>query len=172
MKKAEAFVFSRGNWIINKVREQKKQSEGALTIREGEVLFVREKPHLISFGKNVTTVEEAIWQILLAEAKAQLPQRVEMLAGEKGLKYSGVKIRRMKTRWGSCTAKNGINLNSWLMMLPEHLSDYVILHELAHTRYHNHGPRFWEYLDSLTGGRSRDLRKELRDQQIMSINTK
>ena len=78
----------------------------------------------------------------------------------------------MKSRWGSCTVKNGINLNSWLLMLPDYLSDYVILHELAHTRYRDHGPRFWEYLDVLTEGRSKELRKELRAQQIMLIDPK
>ena len=58
------------------------------------------------------------------------------------------------------------------MMLPDYLSDYVILHELAHTRHRDQGPGFWGFLDSLTGGNSKQLRKELRAQQIMSINTK
>lgn len=172
LKKAESFVFSKGSWIIEKTREQKKNAEASLRIREGEKLIVKGRPYIISLINGEDTVEEAIWRILLKEGKAYLPQRVALLAGENGMKYSGVKVRRMKTRWGSCTAKNGINLNSWLVLLPDHLSDYVILHELAHTRYHNHGHHFWNYLDSLTGGKSKILRKELKDQQIMSINTK
>jgi predicted metal-dependent hydrolase len=73
----------------------------------------------------------------------------------------------MKTRWGSCTAGKGINLNSWLVMLPEYLSDYVILHELVHTKIPDHSSRFWEELDGITGGQSKKYRKELRSQQIM-----
>lgn len=48
------------------------------------------------------------------------------------------------------------------MLLPPHLMDYVLLHELSHTKEMNHGPRFWELLDSMTGGRARALRAELR----------
>jgi predicted metal-dependent hydrolase len=114
--------------------------------------------------------EEAIWRILQVEALAYLPGRVEALAQKHGFRISGVKIRRMKTRWGSCSAKNGINLNSWLVMLPDHLSDYVILHELVHTGYKDHSAGFWESLDMLTGGHSKRLRKELRRQQIMSVD--
>ena len=53
-------------------------------------------------------------------------------------------------------------LSYYLMLLPAHLMDYVILHELAHTREMNHGPRFWELLDWMTEGRALALRKELR----------
>jgi predicted metal-dependent hydrolase len=77
----------------------------------------------------------------------------------------------MKSRWGSCTAKNSINLNSWLMMLPEHLSDYIILHELVHTRHRNHSQDFWNTLDQHLQGRSRELRKELRRYRIMGLQT-
>jgi len=73
----------------------------------------------------------------------------------------------MYTRWGSCTVKRSINLNSWLVMLPEHLSDYVILHELVHTRFPDHSIKFWKELDAVTGGQSKMLRRELRSKQIM-----
>jgi predicted metal-dependent hydrolase len=172
MKRAENFVFSKGRWIIQKISEQKKYSESALVIREGGVFVVRDKEFTLRLKGEKDSLEEAIWRILLKEAGAYLPYRVEVLAKEHGLSFSGVKVRRMKSRWGSCTAKNGINLNSWLVMLPDSLSDYVILHELAHTRHRDHGPRFWAYLDVLTEGRSKELRKELRAQQIMLIDPK
>ena len=172
LKRAEAFVFSKGGWIVEKIREQKKQSNGALVIRDGDKLIVRDREIPVLLKGESDSIEEAIWRILLNEARDYLPGRVEELAREYGLDYSHVKIRRMKSRWGSCTPKNGINLNSWLVMLPDYLSDYVILHELAHTRHRDHGQGFWHYLDSLTGGKSKPLRKELRDQQIMSIDTK
>lgn len=172
IKKAEAFVFSKRTWIMQKIREQKEQARAAITIREGDELEVRGKKITVKLKCEGDSVEEALWRILHKEAAAILPGRVEELARVHGLSYSGVKVRRMKSRWGSCTARNGINLNTWLVMLPAHLSDYVILHELAHTRHRDHSSRFWDYLDRLTGGMSRQLRKELRAQQIMLIDTK
>ncbi len=141
-------------------------------LAQGGVLVVRGKQITVNLKNGQDTVEEAIWRILLKEAAAYLPSRLTELAHEHGLSFSGVKVRRMKSRWGSCTARNGINLNSWLIMLPDHLSDYVILHELAHTLHHDHGQRFWVYLDRLTAGKSKLLRKELRNHQILSINPK
>ncbi len=172
IKKAESFVFSKRGWILQKIREQEEHADAAIGIRDGGELEVRGKRITVRLKGDQDTVEEAIWRILHKEAAAILPGRVEALAQEHGLSFSGVKVRRMKSRWGSCNAKNGINLNSWLVMLPGHLSDYVILHELAHTRHHDHSARFWEFLDRLTGGRSKELRKELRTQQIMLIDTK
>ncbi|MFC1990575.1 M48 family metallopeptidase [Chloroflexota bacterium] len=60
-------------------------------------------------------------------------------------------IRNQKTRWGSCSHKNNINLNMKLVLLPDELVDYVILHELVHTRIHNHSKRFWVELDKYVG---------------------
>ena len=74
----------------------------------------------------------------------------------------GVKITGSRGRWGSCSGTGSINLSCYLMLLPPHLMDYVLLHELSHTKEMNHGPRFWELLDSMTGGRARALRAELR----------
>jgi predicted metal-dependent hydrolase len=101
------------------------------------------------------------------EAREYLPGRVAKLSEMHGYRISGLKIRKMKTRWGSCTSRKSINLNSWLMMVPEPLRDYVILHELAHTRFPNHGSQFWKELDRTTGGLSDMYRKELRKQKIM-----
>jgi len=70
---------------------------------------------------------------LRKEAKDYLPQRTELLAAAHGFKYSGVTVKNISSRWGSCSSTNHINLNIHLVRLPEHLSDYVILHELTHT---------------------------------------
>ena len=88
-----------------------------------------------------------------------------------GFKYAKASIRNQKTKWGSCSAKNNISLNINLVRLPDELRDYVILHELVHTRHKNHSNRFWETLDTVTGGCSKALRRELRKQQIMSVHT-
>ncbi len=171
MRRAEEFVFSKSRWILQKIQERERFSAQAISIADGGVLEVNGKQITVRLRNEQDSIEEAIWRILHEEAASSLRLRVEELAREHGLSYSGVKVRRMKTRWGSCNAKNGINLNSWLVMLPAYLADYVILHELAHTRHRDHGPRFWAFLDSLTSGTSKQLRKELRAQQIMLIDT-
>jgi predicted metal-dependent hydrolase len=80
------------------------------------------------------------------EAKKYLVKRLDELCKRNGFTYNRVFIKNQKTRWGSCSDKNNINLNVNLMLLPDHLIDYVILHELVHTKIKNHGKLFWEEL--------------------------
>ena len=103
---------------------------------------------------------------LREKAKNYLPARLDFLAKEHQFSYSSVKIRKSRTRWGSCSSKKTINLSFYLMLLPEHLADYVLLHELCHTVYMNHGIEFWKLLDRVTGGQARQLRKELRSYHV------
>lgn len=81
-------------------------------------------------------------------AKKFLVTRLNELSQMNGFSYNRVFIRSQKTRWGSCSAKNNISLNMKLLLLPEELRDYVILHELVHTQIKNHGSKFWERLDT------------------------
>lgn len=85
------------------------------------------------------------------EARKKITDRLSQLASKYGFSYNRVFIRNQKTRWGSCSAKNNINLNIKLARLPDELLDYVILHELVHTRIKNHGSQFWAELDRLLG---------------------
>ena len=80
-------------------------------------------------------------------AKDILPKRLTELAKEHGFKYGRVSIRNQKTRYGSCSFKNNINLNMNLVNLPQKFIDYVILHELCHTIEKNHSKRFWDLLN-------------------------
>lgn len=169
-KKAELFFLSKKQWIIGKLHEINQLENVGQKLKEGDMLNVRGKQIPIMLNKDGDNVEDAIWRILLKEGRTYLPLRVTKLAALYDFKVSGVKIRKMKTRWGSCTAKNGINLNSWLMMLPDHLVDYIILHELVHTIHRDHSRKFWEALDRITEGNSKILRKEIRSQRIMLIN--
>ncbi len=95
-------------------------------------------------------------------AKEDLPPRVERLAHQSGLRYTKLTIRAARTKWGSCSSQNSLSLSLFLMQLPEHLRDFVILHELCHTVHHNHSPRFHALLDRLVGGREKELNRELR----------
>lgn len=83
------------------------------------------------------------------DAARFLIDRLEQLAKKVGCQYNRVTIRRQKTIWGSCSVKNNISLNILLAHLPEPLIDYVMLHELTHTRHKNHGAAFWSELKSI-----------------------
>jgi len=85
------------------------------------------------------------------EAKKRLISRLYYLAEKHSFTYNRVFIRNQKTRWGSCSHKNNISLNMKIIRLPEELMDYVIMHELAHTRFKNHSNDFWAELNRLVG---------------------
>ncbi|NJM14311.1 MAG: M48 family metallopeptidase [Bacteroidales bacterium] len=106
-------------------------------------------------------IEKCLLKHLRKLAVAYLPKRLQLLADRHGLTYMGLRLKNMKTRWGSCSAKNNINLNIHLMRLPVGLADYVMLHELMHTREKNHGPRFWASLSTLLPN-ARAIDKELK----------
>lgn len=86
---------------------------------------------------------------LRAEAKAYLPQRLRTLAAGNGFTVNQIRIKHNVSNWGSCSSKGNINLNLNLMRLPEKLRDYVMIHELCHLRFLNHGPEFHALLESL-----------------------
>jgi hypothetical protein len=87
-----------------------------------------------------------------AQIKRILGSRLQELAKIHGFKYNRVFFRNQKTRWGSCSSQNNINLNLRLIHLPQELIDYVILHELLHTRIKNHSRQFWNELEQLITG--------------------
>ena len=98
----------------------------------------------------------------LITAQRQLFARLEHFAAEHNLPYKKAAFRCQKTRWGSCSSRNNISLNINLAFLPAHLQDYVLLHELTHTRHKNHGSAFWSQLNKYCSGRAKALAKELK----------
>lgn len=107
-------------------------------------------------------VRNAIIRAMKKNAQEYLPPLLSALSERYHLPFKQVKINCSKGRWGSCSGTGSINLSCYLMLLPPHLMDYVLLHELSHIKEMNHGPRFWELLDSMTEGRAHALRAELR----------
>lgn len=109
-----------------------------------------------------TLVKNAVMRAMRKKAEEYLPPLVQYWSSLFDLPYNKVTISKARSRWGSCSSKRDISLSFYLMLLPAHLMDYVILHELAHTREMNHGPKFWELLNQLTDGKALALRNELR----------
>lgn len=101
--------------------------------------------------KRNRVFRDASLLINAADANKRLKDRLYHLANEHGFKYNRASVRNQRTRWGSCSHKNNISLNAKLVLLPKELIDYVILHELVHTRLHNHSKQFWVELNRYVG---------------------
>lgn len=186
--RAEGFLKEKEKWI-QKTQDKISKLEDQYTLfnedthfhtREHELKVVRsdlDVPKVILKDKEILVrlteesdihlpeIQDMIrWGIQAAwrkEAKKYLPVRLNELAGKHQLSYSRVTIKNNRSRWGSCSQKNNINLSLHLMRLPDHLIDYILLHELAHTLHKNHGRRFWRSLEKICPN-AKSLDKEMR----------
>lgn len=107
-------------------------------------------------------VSESVNKVLRTDAKIYLTERIEFFAKKFNLNVNKITIRDTKTRWGSCSHQNNINLSFHLMKLPDELIDYVVLHELAHTIEKNHQKPFWDLLEVFCEGKAKKWDKELK----------
>jgi len=188
-QKAIEFVLSKVDWIL----KQQQDIKAGLTIFGPDNCFktkfhqlkvVRVEQQKVSglVGKGIVQINvpngqshqrteiqqfirRALVQVMRHEAKVYLPARLGELAAKHGFKYENVVVKHVKSRWGSCSSTNNINLNIHLMRLPDRLIDYVILHELAHTIEKNHGPGFWKLLEKVCPG-ARKLDKEMNQYHV------
>jgi predicted metal-dependent hydrolase len=140
-KEAEQIVCSKVNWIRKHLDRMKELED--------------------RFGGFSDPAAE----ISRAEARKKLVDRLDRLSGLHGFSYNKVSIRNQKTRWGSCSAKNNISLNMKLLRLPEELIDYVIIHELVHTKIKNHSEEFWLALERILGN-AKALNARLNEYQV------
>lgn len=143
--KALAFAESRERWIF------------------------RTRQRLAERRANYPTITQEELSQLRRAAHAYVPATLERLAHEHGFTYSSLRISSAHTRWGSCSARNGISISLFVMLLPEHLREFIILHELCHTRHHNHSAAFHTLLNSHVEGKERDYNRELKRYSIPRI---
>lgn len=115
--------------------------------------------------KDKTPVSDELLKLMRKEAKEYLPARVRELAKIHNLKVNDIRLKNHKTKWGSCSSKNNINLNINLIRLPNRLIDYIIMHELAHTVHHNHSAEYWKFLEKILPG-AKTLDKEMRRYRV------
>ena len=135
LKYAEEFVQSKQAWIqkhLCKIREKRQPTQPDLSQDE------------------------------LNEAQDGLFARLNSFSREHVLPYNRAAFRCQKTKWGSCSGQNNISLNINIAFLPEHLQDYILLHELCHIRHKNHSKAFWAQLDIYCDGRAKEYAKELK----------
>ena len=148
---AEKFLLSKRQWVAAALERQAGQMHRAA--ENGKSAAVPNDP------AELERMREA--------ARAALVPKLLSAAARYGFPFKGrVAIKNNVSNWGSCSSKGNINLNMRLILLPEHLQNYVILHELCHLRYPDHGPAFHALLDSLLGGEEHKLRRELNEWRI------
>lgn len=128
------------------------------------VIYVKAPKHYLETDHPdyILAAKKAIKRALVKEAKELLPERVMLLADQHGYQYRSSKVKPMKTRWGSCSHLKDLTFNCYLMMLPWDIIDYVIAHELSHTKYMNHSAAFWDEVALSTPNykeRKRDLKQ-------------
>lgn len=105
---------------------------------------------------------------LADEAMKVIPDRVRFFADRMGVYYGRITIRNQRTRWGSCSSKGNLNFNCLLMLVPDRVRDYVIVHELCHLKEMNHSKRFWTEVEKVMPN-YKVYRKWLKDNGNMII---
>jgi predicted metal-dependent hydrolase len=184
---AEHFVFSKSEWLTRSLERMRAVEDNRISFNSNSLIHTRQHvirivagdipdtsyrisynqvtityPEVIHVENQVVqrSIRDCIVEIYRLEAKQYLPERLAFFAELYGYKYHKVFIKNLKSRWGSCSGRNNINLNLHLMRLPDHLIDYVLIHELTHTEIKNHSPKFWQQLEKNCPG-ARTLDKEL-----------
>ena len=99
---------------------------------------------------------------LALQAKETLPPRVALFARQMGVTYGRITIRSQHSRWGSCSAKGNLNFNCLLMLTPDDVIEYVVVHELCHRKEMNHSLRFWAEVERVLP-RYRESRRWLKE---------
>lgn len=115
----------------------------------GNTLYVYAEPEVFTNPLTQIQISKRLSSKLTKSAQAGLSQRVFSLAEIAGLMPKNVNVRPMTSRWGSCSTKGNLSINTYLVFLPEDLKDYVILHELAHLRHHDHSQAYWDFLAAI-----------------------
>ncbi len=176
-----AFAKARSEWIVDQLKDHRQTplAEGllvgkahrlhfrqalnakAVSAKVGTATIVVSGPFTADHPETQAKARAACEKALRREAEKLLPQRLAILAERHNYHYKQVRVRKLTSRWGSCSHDKTISLSYYLMQLPWQLIDYVLLHELAHTKQLNHGPAFWHEFESSLPDAKR-LRKDVR----------
>jgi predicted metal-dependent hydrolase len=176
----EKFIEQRLDWIKEHVKPELIYSTGSRIGRNRSLYF--ERANRATIGSRISSdrltvllpqhiypedssvqhyIQKKLVTILRSDGEDYLPHRVSELAKMFGFEYRSVQIKQLKRRWGSCNSKKELVFNLNLMELDSLHIDYVILHELTHTIYMNHGPEFWAHMESVMPN-SRRIARDVR----------
>ncbi|MCF8224615.1 MAG: M48 family metallopeptidase [Bacteroidales bacterium] len=193
-QKAEQFVIDKYGWIIKKKGQIESRNDGEyLWLPGSRISMLSSNIEIVQGGNNHFSTDmkgrdyilnvpsgliansseyrnglkEIVADIGFLEAKRMLPGLMDGFSEEVQLPFGRLNVKRMKTRWGSCSPKNNISLSSGLAFLDPDLVEYVCLHELTHTIHRNHSSAFWDALGTLLPD-YKMRRKKLRDAAIIA----
>jgi predicted metal-dependent hydrolase len=119
----ESFLLEKSDWIMAKLRHIFSFSG-----KYDRILATGKRSHYLEYRK---------------QAEEYIKTKLENFNQFYGFHFEAISIRNQRTRWGSCSRKGNLNFNYKLLFLPEHMADYVIVHELCHLGEFNHSRRFW-----------------------------
>jgi len=128
--------------VPHRIRREIDPTAPSVKIVEGEIRVRGDPAHLA----------RRVRDHLVAAARAELAPRARRLAARIGRDVARVNVRDTKSRWGSCSEQGNLSFSWRLIFAPEPVLDYVVAHEVAHLVEMNHGPRFWQLVESLTPG--------------------
>ncbi len=131
---AKDFIQSKSQWIQKHITHLKSKK-----LSENEFFYMGKKYIREDFEETFVSLDEFYRQ----KAHELIPSIVEKYAEQMQLYPQSLKFRKNKSRWGSCSFSNNINLNIYLMKLPLEAIEYVVVHELAHIKHKNHSRAFW-----------------------------
>lgn len=158
----DRFVKAKEKWVTEHLAAQARHiaCRSAFILDYGDTITVMGKPFIITVragnqigyagetfymppGLSNEQIKQACAKVYKLVAKNELIRRVLNYAKLMNTSPTKVKINSAATRWGSCSAKNSLNFSWRLIMASDDVIDYVVVHELAHIKEHNHSPRFW-----------------------------
>lgn len=125
-KEINAFLEAKRSWIEKHLAKMQKHQESL--------------PQMEPF-----TMEEL--QQLSKKALTIIPPKVQQYATIVGVDYGRITIRTQRTRWGSCSSRGNLNFNCLLLLFPEEVIDYVVVHELCHRKHMNHSADFYKEIE-------------------------
>lgn len=139
--------FTSGMQIGKSHSLQQRSGSHFSVVKQGQQIIVTLASETIDAPNVQAAIREVTLGALRKEAKHYLPKRLDYLARQHGFSYKSVRFSHASSRWGSCSSNGTISLNIALMMLSFELIDYVLLHELAHTKEMNHSSAFWKLVE-------------------------
>jgi len=154
------FIIKKADWIINKRLEQRNNAIEPLTLEKAEQLQLLGKIYNIKFYDlsrvklNDTEIllpklnsKEKLIKFLKKKAKDYFEERSKLIAELFNFKYQSISISSAKSCWGSCSHNNKLHFTYKLIMCPLDVIDYIVLHELCHTKIKNHSREFWKLVE-------------------------
>ena len=118
--------------------------------QEGKVSSAKfEDDYLLVKARDIEGFRKTLRSKLKRESKLMITDQVNLLADRYGFKFNEIRVRDTKSRWGSCSGRKNLNFSWRLCLTPLEVMDYVIIHELAHTKVANHSKEFWDIVGSI-----------------------